>query len=165
MRALPLASDADTTRASSTLFSVIRWPARDTFQRLAVVPDQFCHWPHTVSSRMLMPLGNGGATVKMDNDVVLSIAPSEYGFLFDECTGLGYVSPEGRLTPTAYCTLHEDDTHGPDIEAERTENGARREVIGGSGHWEGASGTPKLNGKFEDGNRGSVDYSMTLKTP
>jgi hypothetical protein len=117
------------------------------------------------ATRVLMPMGNGGAAVKMDNQVVLSIAPSEYGFLFGECAGLGYISPEGTFASTAYCTLREDETHSLDIRAERTESGATGEIIGGSGRWEGASGSMKLNSKFEEGSRGSFDYSMTLTTP
>jgi hypothetical protein len=117
------------------------------------------------ATRVLMPMGNGGAAVKMDNEVVLSIAPSEYGFLFGECTGLGYISPEGKFSSTAYCTLREDATHSLDIRAQRTEDSASGEIIGGSGRWEGATGSMQLNSKFEEGSRGSFDYSMKLTTP
>lgn len=117
------------------------------------------------ATRVLMPMGNGGAAVKMDNEVVLSITPSEIGFLFGHCAGLGYVSPKGEFTSTAYCTLHEDDSHSLDIRAERTADGATGEVIGGSGRWKGATGTMTLKSRFEEGNRGSFDYTMTLTTP
>ena len=117
------------------------------------------------ATRVLMPLGNGGAAVKMDNEVVLSIAPSRVGFLFGECTGLGYISPQAEFTSTVYCTLREDDEHSIDIHAERTADGANGEVIGGSGRWEGASGTVTLKSRFEEGNRGSFDYQMKVSTP
>jgi hypothetical protein len=117
------------------------------------------------ASRVLMPLSNGGAAVKMDNEVVLSIDPSPTGFLFGECTGLGYISPDGTFTSTAYCTLREDDTHSMDVRAERAEGGASGTVIGGSGRWKGATGTVTMKSRFNDGARGSFDYQMVVNTP
>ena len=117
------------------------------------------------ASKVLMPLGNGGAAVKMDNTVIATIAPADYGFLFGECTGLGYLTPEGEFSSAAYCNLREDEEHSLDIHAERNGDSGTVTILGGTGKWKDASGSIEMTEKFTGENRGSFVYTMTVKTP
>jgi hypothetical protein len=115
--------------------------------------------------RTLMPLGNGGAAVQIDNEVVLSIAPGDSGSLVGNCAGLGYISPAGDFTSTAYCNVREDAANSIDIKATRTATGLSGEVIGGRGKWHGATGGISINSKVDEADHGSFEFVMRVTTP
>jgi hypothetical protein len=64
---------------------------------------------HYVSTQVLLPLASGGAAIHLSNDTVATIEPSEIGFIFGECAGLGYTSAEGEFSSNAYCTFSENE--------------------------------------------------------
>ena len=119
-----------------------------------------------VATRALMPLANGGAAVHVANEIIATIAPSdELGFMFGDCAGLGYISPEGALSVQHYCTFAESEENAFDLRTDISPDGAKLEVIGGRGKWAGATGTGTVMPKFQEGDRGSYDYEVTITTP
>ena len=128
---------------------------------------------HYTASRVLLPLVDGGAAFHAENDTIATIAPSEPGFIFGECAGLGYVSSDGVFEVDSYCTWSESAedgfvTRGVYLgKMGQADAGGRLEVIGGTGKWEGAHGQGSLRRRYvsESGDRGSYDYEITITTP
>ncbi len=119
-----------------------------------------------VASHLLMPLGNGGAAVTLTNRTVATISPSDPGFIFGECAGLGFMTAEGDMPETIfYCTFRETEEDSFDLKGLRGLEGGKAEVIGGSGKWAGATGTGTFQRKYQGGNRGSYNYELTITTP
>ncbi len=118
-----------------------------------------------VATRTLMPLANGGAAIHLSNQVVATIAPSEPGFIFGDCAGLGYLSPDSAYEVHVFCTFTETGNDSFDVKGEGGVKGGGVEIIGGSGKWMGATGTGTFTRKWADGPRGSFDYEFHITTP
>lgn len=119
-----------------------------------------------VATRNIMPLANGGAAIHLSNDVVATLEPSQTGFVFGDCAGLGYMSAEGEYSVDAYCSFAETAVDAFDIKAKlKSTVGGTVEVIGGSGKWAGATGTGTIKPKSIAGNRGSYTYEFKITTP
>ena len=118
-----------------------------------------------VATRALMPLANGGAAVHLSNETVATISPSEPGFIFGDCVGLGYLSPEAEYEVNVFCTFTETGDDSFDVKGEGGVKGGSVEIIGGSGKWSGATGTGTFTRKWADGPRGSYDYEFRITTP
>jgi hypothetical protein len=119
-----------------------------------------------VSTRVLLPLANGGAATHLSNDVVATLEPSQTGFVFGDCAGLGYMSAEGEYSVDAYCSFAETEEDAFAIKAKvNPAEGGSVEVIGGSGKWAGATGTGTIKPKYSEGNRGSYTYEFKIMTP
>jgi len=116
-------------------------------------------------TRMLMPLANGGAAVLLSNDTVATWEPSESGFMNGDCAGLGYISPEGKVSINSICTFAVTAEDGFVIRTDSSVEGGTVKVIGGSGKWKGATGTGKMTRRWIEGSRGSYDYELTISTP
>ena len=125
---------------------------------------------HAVTTYVILPLGNGGAAVQLSNSSMATIEPSESGFMMGECAGLGYLGPEGgAIGGSAFCTFEENAKDSFDVranfETQGAKGGGKVEVIGGSGKWEGATGTGTFKRTFLDGNRTSFEYEFKITTP
>ncbi len=118
-----------------------------------------------VASRVLMPLANGGAAIQLINETVATIEPSESGFIFGDCSGLAYTSPEANFTVTVYCTFTETGNDSFDVKGEAVNGRGKAEIIGGSGKWAGATGTGAFKRLWAEGPRGSYEYEFVITTP
>jgi hypothetical protein len=115
--------------------------------------------------RVLMPLSNGGAVLHLAHDTIATVEPSKSGFMSGDCAGLGYISPEGEVSIDSICNLSLNSKDGLVIRNESGIEGAKVEVIGGSGKFEGATGSGKMTRKWVEGNQGSYDYELKVSTP
>ena len=116
------------------------------------------------AQRELLPLSNGGAAVHVTNRVIGTLQPSESsGFIFGDCAGLAYISPEGELSIDNLCTLMENDTDGFTLRGRSGVEGGKSEIIGGTGRFEGASGEGRMRRTWIEGNRGSVEYEFRME--
>lgn len=115
--------------------------------------------------RILMPLASGGATIIITARTTATVAPSEPGFLFGQCTGLAYVSDKNVTSTNVYCTFTETGDDSFDIHAKLTDGKGGVDIVGGSGKWKGSTGTGKIKRKFESGSRGSYSYEFKISTP
>ena len=118
-----------------------------------------------LATRALMPLTNGGAAVSITNTSIATFDPSESGFIYADCAGLGYVSSDGKITTNLLCAFRENETDGFDLMGKSDGDSVVVDVIGGSGKWEGVTGSGTFKRKFEDGPRGSYEYELTMTTP
>lgn len=119
-----------------------------------------------MTTYVVLPLANGGGAVHLSNSSVATIEPSDVGFMFGECAGLGYAAKESAdMSGEGYCTFQEDDENSFDIKAKFGAGGGEVEVIGGSGKWEGATGTGTFKRKFVEGNRSTFAYEFKISTP
>ena len=115
--------------------------------------------------RTLMPLANGGAAIHLSNDIVATIEPSESGFIFGDCAGIGFLSPESRYSAQLYCTFTETGNDAFDLKAVMDDQHGTIEIIGGSGKWQGATGAGSVKPKYAEGDRGSYEYEFKITTP
>jgi hypothetical protein len=118
-----------------------------------------------VLARTLLPLANGGAVMQLVHETVATIEPSETGFIFGDCAGLGYLTVDGEYTGEVYCTFAENDSDHFDVRGSGKRDSATVEILGGSGKWSGATGTGTLKRKWADGNRGTYEYEFKIATP
>jgi len=118
-----------------------------------------------VASKVLMPLGNGGAAVHMSNKIIATIEPSEVGFMHGACAGMGYISDGGDDSVQAYCTFEEKRGDVFDIRASGAMGTGTVEVIGGSGKWKDATGTGTFRRKYMEGDRGTYEYEFKITVP
>ena len=115
--------------------------------------------------RVVLPLANGGAAVQTSNNVVATIEPSESGFIFGDCAGLGYLTAEGSHSASVYCTFTETGNDSFDPKAVTQDESGTVEIIGGSGKWAGATGTGSVKRRYTAERRGSYEYEFRITTP
>jgi hypothetical protein len=115
--------------------------------------------------RVLMPLSNGGAVLHLSHDTIATVEPSESGFMSGDCAGLGYISPEGEVSIDSVCDFSLNSKDALVIRGEADLVGSKIKVIGGSGKYEGATGSGTMRRRWVEGNRGSYDYEITVTTP
>jgi len=115
--------------------------------------------------RAVLPLANGGAAVQLSNNIVATINPSETGFIFGDCAGLGYLTVEGSYSGDIYCTFTETGDDSFDVKGAVRDDSGSVEIIGGSGKWTGATGKGSIKRKYSAGNRGSYEYEFSITTP
>ena len=115
------------------------------------------------AQRELLPLSNGGAAVHVTNRLVGTISPSDSGgFIFGDCAGLAYISPEGKLTIDNLCTFMENKEDGFTLRAQSGVEGGKSDVIGGTGRFAGATGEGRMRRTWTEGNRGSLAYELEI---
>lgn len=117
------------------------------------------------ATQVLMPLANGDAVLHLTNDTIATIEPSERGFIFGDCAGLGYITADGKLSTESYCTFRESNEDAFDLHNKVKGDKGSLEVIGGSGKWQGATGTGTVKRKFTEGDRGTYEYELKITTP
>ncbi|ADJ27794.1 hypothetical protein [Nitrosococcus watsonii] len=117
------------------------------------------------ATQILMPLANGDGILHLTNETIATIEPSERGFIFGDCAGLGHITAAGELSTESYCTFRESDEDAFDLHNKAKGGEGMLEVIGGSGKWEGATGTGTVKRKFTEGNHGTYEYELKIKTP
>ncbi len=115
--------------------------------------------------RAVLPLANGGAAIHLSHNIVATITPSEPGFIFGDCAGLGYLTVEGRYSGALYCTFTETGDNSFDLKAVTRDDSGSVEIIGGSGKWMDATGKGSVKRKYSAGNRGSYEYEFNITTP
>ncbi len=116
------------------------------------------------AQRELLPLSNGGAAVHVTNRVIGTLTPSESsGFIFGDCAGLAYISPEGEVTIDNLCTFMENDEDGFTLRGRAGIDGGKSEIIGGTGRFAGASGEGRMRRTWLEGDRGSVEYEFRME--
>ncbi len=119
-----------------------------------------------VATRVALPLANGGAAIHLTNDIVATIEPSQTGFIYGDCAGLGYLSAEAEYSVDAYCSFIESAADGFEIKAKlAVPAGGTVEIIGGRGKWADATGTGTIKPKHIEGSRGTYDYEFEITTP
>lgn len=112
-----------------------------------------------------MSLANGDGVLHLTNETIATIKPSERGLIFGDCASLGHITAAGELSTESYCTFRESDKDTLDLHNKATGGEGMLEVIGGSGKWEGATGTGTVKRKFIEGNHGTYEYELEIKTP
>lgn len=115
--------------------------------------------------RAVMPMANGSAAIHLSNNIVATIEPSESGFIFGTCAGLGLLTKDNRYSSEMYCTFTETGDDSFDVKASVDDEHGRVEIIGGSGKWEGAKGEGSVKRKYAEGDRGSYEYEFKISTP
>lgn len=115
--------------------------------------------------RAVLPLANGGAAIHLSNNIVATINPSESGFIFGDCAGLGYLTVESSYSADVYCTFTETGDDSFDIKGVVRDAGGNVEIIGGSGKWTDATGQGSIKRKYSAGSRGSYEYVFSITTP
>lgn len=119
-----------------------------------------------VTARTLLPLANGGAALQITNDTLATFKPSESGFMYGDCAGLGYLGPDGEATLKAICNFDVSATDGFTVSIDGDpKTGAPVQVLGGRGKFEKAKGTGSIRQTYVDGNRGSYEYEFQITTP
>ena len=118
-----------------------------------------------VLTRAGLPLANGGMVMHLAHDTVATIEPSESGFIFGDCAGLGYLTAEGEFSSDIVCTFTERAGDGFDIRARGSKSTGTVEIIGGSGKWTAATGTGTVERRWAEGNQGSYAYEFKITTP
>lgn len=119
-----------------------------------------------LATRSVLPLAGGGAVISNKSTASATIEPSEVGFLFGECMGLGLLSAEGSAADLDfYCTFRESSIDGFDIKGTGAGDSAKTEVVGGRGKWQGATGQGTIKRRAERGDRGTFVYEVTISTP
>ena len=117
-------------------------------------------------SRDLLPLANGGAAVHIKATTVVSAQPSDSGLMFGECAGLAHLAEGESYRSRLYCNFTENGSDGFTIQADNGLEGGEVTVIGGSGRFEGATGSGSLKALGEeDGGRGRYSYEFKITTP
>ncbi len=117
-----------------------------------------------VASKELMPLANGGAVIHLEMRTVATIEPSEPGFMFGDCTGMGLLTAKGEFSADLFCNFEENAEDGFDFRGKMTVGGTTGKVIGGSGKWKGATGSGKFRRKFVKGNFVTYEYELKITT-
>jgi len=115
--------------------------------------------------RAVLPLANGGAAVQLSNNIVATIEPSESGFIFGDCAGLGYLTAEGSYSGDVYCTFTETGNDSFDVKGVVRDKSGSVEILGGSGKWTGATGKGSIKRKYSAGTQGSYEYEFSITTP
>ncbi len=115
--------------------------------------------------RALLPLANGGAAIHLSHNIVATIDPSESGFIFGDCAGLGYLTVEGSYSGALYCTFTETGDDSFDLKAVTGDDSGSDEIIGGSGKWADATGKGSIKRKYAAENGGSYVYEFNITTP
>jgi len=115
--------------------------------------------------RAVLPMANGGAAIHLSHNVVATIDPSESGFIFGDCAGLGYLTVEDRYSGTLYCTFTETGGDSFDLKAVTADDSGSVEIIGGSGKWAEATGKGSVKRKYAAENGGSYLYEFSITTP
>jgi len=119
--------------------------------------------------RELLPLSNGGAAVHVTNRVVGTISPSDSGgFIFGDCAGLAYLSPEGEVSIDNICTFREDDENAFTLRGKAGIEGGESTIVGGTGKWAGATGSGKstsLAALIDYRNANSSGHIVTVEDP
>ena len=114
--------------------------------------------------RAVLPLANGGAAIHLSHNIVATIDPSESGFIFGDCAGLGHLTAEGRYSGALYCTFTETGDDSFDLKATTGDDSGSVEIIGGSGKWTDATGKGSLTRKYAAENGGSYVYEFNITT-
>lgn len=118
------------------------------------------------TTRSLLPLSNGGAVLHTVTDTVAAVQPSESGFMYGDCAGLGYLSPDDDFTIKTICDFNLTSADGFVVSFQGDpEAGVSVRVIGGRGKFEKASGSGKARQTFLEGDRGSYEFEFRIKTP
>ncbi len=119
-----------------------------------------------LTTRSVLPLAGGGAVISNKSTAIATIEPSEFGFMFGECVGMGLLSAVGTATDLDfYCTFRESSIDGFDIKGTGAGDSAKTEVVGGRGKWQGATGQGTMRRLAERGDRGTFAYEVTISTP
>jgi hypothetical protein len=111
-----------------------------------------------------MPMSGDRAAIATAAKITATIAPSESGFMFGNCAGLSNVTDSSTDT-RALCHFVETGENAFDFELTISNGSGDVKIIGGSGKWQGASGTGTLVRKYVEGSRGSFEYTFNITTP
>lgn len=112
-----------------------------------------------------MTLGNGDTVVMARSDGVATISTNPPGLLDTKCTSMGLLKPDNTYRAEYYCTLRENEQDGFDIKGEESSKDGAAAVIGGSGRWEGATGSGRLTLLSHDNDVSTYTYELTITTP
>ena len=112
-----------------------------------------------------MTLGNGDTVVMARSDGVASISTNPPGLLATKCTAMGLVKSDNSFRADYYCTLRENERDGFDIKGVEGSKEGTATVIGGSGKWEGATGSGKITLLSHDEDVSTYTYELTITTP
>ncbi len=115
--------------------------------------------------RELMPLVDGGAVVHTTASTVASSDASDGGVLFGECAGIAHLSSEGKAKGRVYCNFSEGGKDAFVVEADMRLEGGDVRIIGGSGKFDGATGSGMLKRTGESGGSGTYTYEFSITTP
>ena len=118
-----------------------------------------------VLARTLLPLANGDAVMHLTHDTMATIEPSEIGFMSGDCAGLAHLTADGKYSSRIFCTFTETEGDSFDVRGESKGDDGTVEIIGGSGKWNGATGSGTLKRKWAEGNRGTYEYEFRIATP
>lgn len=115
----------------------------------------------------IMPLNNGDAVVSATMVGVAAISTSPPRVMNVSCSGMGLMANAESYSIDYYCafTEAEDKDEGFDVKGVSTPDGGRVEIVGGSGEWEGATGTGTVTRERTGEDDGSFTFVFEITTP
>jgi hypothetical protein len=82
-----------------------------------------------------------------------------------KCVGLGYLPPDGDHAMDFYCTFSANDEDRFDVKGTDGPKGGTATVIGGSGKWQGATGSGTFMREASTETTGSSSFQLELSIP
>ncbi len=117
------------------------------------------------SQNLTMNLGNGKTVFGGHTLGLATISTDPPTLLVAKCMGLGLITVENKYGAEVYCTFRHNDNDSFDLLLDTNEKGGIAKVIGGSGKWNGATGTAKFTRTSTQEDGGSFSYQLTITTP
>ena len=117
------------------------------------------------AQKLTLTLGNGDIVFSGWNESIAAISTDPPTLLSGKCVGLGRVTAEDELSNDIYCTFRANDADAFDIKGHSDSAGGKGEVIGGSGRWEGATGTVRMSRTSQSEDSGSFTFELDITTP
>ncbi len=117
------------------------------------------------SQNLTMTLGNGNTVYSAQSQGIATISTDPPTLLNAKCMGLGLITGENAFGAKVYCTFSHNDNDSFDLLADSGPKGGTAKIIGGSGKWDGATGSVQFIRTSTRENGGSFSYEMTITTP
>jgi hypothetical protein len=116
-------------------------------------------------TKSIMRLGNGGSVVRASSSGVAAISTSPPTLLEMNCEGLGLIDGNNSYSADFYCTFKANDTDSFDLKGTDTPQGGKATVIGGSGKWNGATGSGTFTRTSSTETSSATNFEISITTP
>ena len=119
-------------------------------------------------SVLQMTLANDQTVIGVRVDVIATISDTPPALLVGRCMGLGLVPVEGEEAyygAEFYCTFRQNDEDAFDFKGLDKLGGIEVQIVGGSGKWQGATGSGTIVRAREKIGTGQFTYEFEITTP
>jgi hypothetical protein len=116
-------------------------------------------------TKSILPLGNGGSVVTATSSGMAAISTNPPTLLEMNCAGLGLVSAESSHSTDFYCTFKANENDSLDVKGTDGPEGGQATVIGGSGRWQGATGSGTFKRVSSSDTSSSSTFELNVTTP